>query len=53
VAIGVPPLALMIAALLRNRTELVGWTNELVIGSGIIAAGIAMYFLSKIFQRKT
>jgi amino acid transporter len=46
VAIGVPPLALMIAALARNRTELVGSTNELVIGIGVIAAGVALYFLS-------
>ena len=46
VAIGVPPLALMIAALARNRTELVGSTNELVIGIGVIAAGVVLYFLS-------
>ena len=30
IAIGVPPLALMIAAVVRNRAELVGSTNELV-----------------------
>ncbi len=46
VAIGVPPLALMIAALARNRTELVGSTNELVIGIGVIVAGVVLYFLS-------
>ena len=52
VAIGVPPLALMIAALIRNRTELVGDTNELVIGLAIAAAGVGLYFLSRIWPRK-
>src|SRR5215472_236279 len=47
VAIGLPPLALMIAALARNRKELVGSTNELAIGGAIIAAGVALYFLSR------
>jgi amino acid transporter len=46
VAIGLPPVALMIAALARNRTELVGSTNELVIGGAIIAAGVVLYFIS-------
>jgi amino acid transporter len=46
VAIGIPPLALMIAAVLRNRTELVGATNELVIGIAVIAMGVALYFVS-------
>jgi amino acid transporter len=49
VAIGVPPMALMIAALARNRAELVGSTNELVIGIAVIAAGAGLYFLSRIF----
>src|SRR6266852_8910439 len=52
VAIGVPPLALMIAALARNRTELVGSTNELAIGIAVIAAGVALYFLSRFFSNK-
>jgi amino acid transporter len=52
VVIGLPPLALMIAAVVRNRTELVGTTNELVIGMGIVAAGAALYFLSEAFRRK-
>jgi amino acid transporter len=46
VAIGLPPLALMIAALVRNRTESFGSTNELAIGGTIIAAGVVLYFLS-------
>jgi len=52
VAIGVPPLALMIAAFARNRTELVGSTNELVIGFAVIAAGAGLYFLSRVIPRK-
>jgi amino acid transporter len=52
VALGVPPLALMIAAFARNRTELIGSTNELVIGSVVIAAGVALYFLSRLFANK-
>ena len=52
VAIGVPPMALMIAAFARNRTELVGSTNELVIGIAVIAAGAGLYFLSNMIARK-
>ncbi len=36
----------------RNHTELVGSTNELVIGIGIVAAGVGLYFLSKLFRGK-
>jgi amino acid transporter len=52
VAIGVPPLALMIAALARNRTELIGSTSELVIGIAVIGAGAALYFLSNAITKK-
>ncbi|HEV7968674.1 MAG TPA: APC family permease [Candidatus Acidoferrales bacterium] len=52
VAVGIPPLVLMIAALARNRTELVGSTNELVIGTAVIAAGVGLYFLSRFFNTK-
>ncbi len=48
IAIGLPPLALMIAALVRNQSELLGDTNELVIGAAIVAAGVAAYFLSRL-----
>jgi len=51
IAIGLPPLALMIAALIRNQTELLGNTNELVIGAAIVAAGVAAYFLSRLLHR--
>ena len=52
VAIGVPPLALMVVAFARNRTELIGSTNELAIGIGVIAAGVALYFFSRLFSDK-
>jgi amino acid transporter len=52
VAIGVPPLALMVAAFVRNRAEIVGSTNEMVIGFGVIAAGVALYFLSRAISGK-
>jgi amino acid transporter len=52
VAVGIPPLALMIAAFARNRAELVGATNELAIGLAVIVAGVALYFLSRIYARK-
>ncbi len=53
VAIGVPPLALMIAALARNRMELMGSTNELVIGGIVIAAGIGLYFVSRFYRENS
>ncbi|HXQ25840.1 MAG TPA: APC family permease [Candidatus Acidoferrales bacterium] len=52
ILIGLPPLALIITALVRNSRELVGNTSELLIAAAIIAAGIAMYFLTRIIQRK-
>jgi amino acid transporter len=52
IAIGVPPLGLMIATLVRNRSELVGGTNQLVIGIAVVVAGAALYFLSRVIQRR-
>jgi amino acid transporter len=52
IAIGVPPLGLMIATLVRNRSELVGSTNQLVIGIGIVVAGAVLYFLSRALRRR-
>ena len=52
VAIGIPPLALMVVTVVRNHKELIGATNELVIGIVIIAAGVAVYFLSRLIPRK-
>jgi amino acid transporter len=52
IAVGVPPMALMVAVIVRNRAELVGSTNELVIGIGIVVAGVLLYFLSKLMPRR-
>ena len=52
IAIGIPPLTLMIAGVVRNSRELVGHTSELAIGGAIIAAGIALYYLSLAFRPK-
>jgi amino acid transporter len=55
-AIGIPPLGLMTLGFIRNRTEAVGTTlgatNELMIGLGIIALGVALYFVSPGSRRK-
>ena len=51
VLIGIPPLALIAAALVRNSQESVGTTNELVVGASVVVAGFIMYFLTRLFQR--
>jgi amino acid transporter len=51
ILIGLPPLALILAALVRNRTEAFGNSNELVFGLSIVGAGIACYFLSTLISR--
>jgi amino acid transporter len=51
IAIGVPPLALMTAAIVRNSRELAGSTNQLVIGIGVVAAGAALYFINRALGR--
>jgi amino acid transporter len=51
VLIGLPPLALMVLAVVRNRKEFVGDTNGLAIGIVIIAAGVLLYFLSRVMRR--
>ena len=47
VLIGLPPLALIVVALVRNGSEVIGHTNEMVIAAAIIAGGVAMYFLAR------
>jgi amino acid transporter len=47
VAIGLPPLGLIVATILRNRTEQVGATSALTIGLLLIGAGPAVYLLSR------
>jgi hypothetical protein len=45
-----PPLGLIIAALVRNRSTLVGQTNEMVIAGLVVGAGVALYFLSRLWN---
>ncbi len=52
ILIGIPPLALIITALVRNSQEAVGATNELVIGAVIVLGGFVMYFLTRLLQRR-
>jgi amino acid transporter len=52
VGIGLPPLALMVVAVARNRKEFFGNTNGLVIGLVIIAAGVLLYFFSRMMPQK-
>jgi len=52
IAVGVPPLALMVAAVIRNGRELAGSTNQLVIGAAVVLAGVALYFASVLVQRR-
>jgi amino acid transporter len=46
ILIGVPPLGMIIAALVRNRSELIGETSELAIALAVIAAGFLLYAIS-------
>jgi amino acid transporter len=52
ILIGLPPLGLIITALVRNGSEIVGKTNELVIGAAVIAAGALFYFLSALINKQ-
>jgi amino acid transporter len=52
VLIGLPPLGLMIAALVGNSREMIGSTSELTVGLSIIAAGIIAYFVSVAIGRR-
>jgi amino acid transporter len=52
ILIGVPPLILICAALVRNGKEIVGSTNELVIGATVIGAGVVLYFLSDLIRKR-
>lgn len=46
IGIGVPPLILVGLSVIRDRSEAVGSSNELIIGCAIITLGIALYFAS-------
>jgi amino acid transporter len=52
IALGLPPLGLMIATVVRNGSELIGKTSELAIGLAVVAGGVAVYFLSAVVRRK-
>jgi amino acid transporter len=47
ILIGIPPLALMVAAVIRNRTEAIGSTSSLAVGLVLIALGPVCYFVSR------
>ena len=50
IAIGLPPLALLILAVLRNNAEPVGPINALQLGCLIVLAGVACYFMAEHLQ---
>src|ERR1700733_2419366 len=52
IAIGLPPLALMLAAGFRNHSERIGHVNALIVGAIFIAAGPILYFLSTLRRAK-
>ncbi len=47
IAIGLPPLALLILAVLRNNAEPVGPINALQLGCLIVLAGVGCYFVAE------
>jgi amino acid transporter len=46
VAIGIPPLILLVLTAIRNKIEPVGPINALELGALLVAAGVAVYYLS-------
>ena len=47
ILLSLPPLALMVAAFLRNRTESIGSTSSLAVGLVLIALGPIFYLVSR------
>jgi amino acid transporter len=47
ILIGIPPLALMVAAVIRNRAEGIGSTSSLAVALVLIALGPIFYFASR------
>jgi amino acid transporter len=45
--LGLPPLALMVAAVVRNHTETIGSFSSLAVGLVLIALGPVFYFISR------
>jgi len=52
IVVGLAPLGLIIATVVRNGSEMVGKLNELGIGAAIVAVGVALYFFTVRLQRK-
>ncbi|MGH9733877.1 MAG: APC family permease [Candidatus Acidiferrales bacterium] len=52
ILIGIPPLALMVAAIIRNRTETIGSTTSLAVALVLIAFGPVCYFASRPGRRR-
>jgi amino acid transporter len=47
VLIGLPPLALLVLAAVRERTEKIGSMSELSVGGIVVLLGFALYFISR------
>jgi amino acid transporter len=47
VLIGLPPLALLVLAGVRERTEKIGPVSELTVGGIVVLLGILLYFLGR------
>jgi amino acid transporter len=52
IAISVPPSALLVLSVVRNKSEQVGTTNGFMIGMGIILLGVLLYFVSPGSRRR-
>ena len=47
ILIGIPPLGLMVAAVIRNRTETIGLTSSLTVALVLVALGPIFYLVSR------
>ena len=52
VALGIPPLVLLVLAVARNQVEPVGPINALELGALLVAAGVLVYWLSAPGRRR-
>ena len=53
VLIGLPPLALLVLAGVRERTETIGPVSELSIGAIVVLLGVALYFVARWHRKRT
>ena len=51
VAVGVPPLALLVLTVVRNQAEPVGPINAMQFGGILVSLGVVSYFLSNRFRK--